>query len=191
GDPSDTAVANTCKNNATWATQTQLKADYEKKYRENFLPVNTGGQNSLQVLYSAQSNYTTWDNHELGNRQYINGGAPAGGPVGGATFNNMPTGCGVDARNNGSGNAGNKNDVNSSLTNYMHGSPCFRTHQNVFLSYQPIADRGAVIAPGEARTEGTKRFFFAQQWGKTAIYINPAPRSYRDLRLKTATGAAD
>jgi phosphodiesterase/alkaline phosphatase D-like protein len=62
---------------ATGATQAQLFADYSKKYRENFFPVNTGGQNSLQVLYAAQINYTTWDNHELGNRQYINGGAPA------------------------------------------------------------------------------------------------------------------
>ena len=97
----------------TFATQAQLKADYEKKYRENFLPVNTGGQNSLQVLYAAQGNYTTWDNHELGNRQYINGGAPAGGSVGGAAGNDMPTGRGVDARNNVGGNVGNVNDVNN------------------------------------------------------------------------------
>jgi phosphodiesterase/alkaline phosphatase D-like protein len=50
---------------APFATQAQLKADYEKKYRENFLPVNVDGQNSLQELYAAQGNYTTWDNHEL------------------------------------------------------------------------------------------------------------------------------
>jgi alkaline phosphatase D len=131
-----------------FATQAQLKADYEKKYRENFLPVNTGGQNSLQVLYAAQGNYTTWDNHELGNRQYINGGAPAGGSVGGPAGTDMPTGRGVDARNKVGGNLGNVNDVNNSLSDYMNRSTGFRTLQNVFLNYQPVADRGLVNAPG-------------------------------------------
>ena len=175
----------------SFATQTQIKADYEKKYRENFLAVNNGGQKSLQLLYAAQGNYTTWDNHELGNRQYINGGAPAGGSVGGAAGNDMPTGRGVDARNNGTGNVGNVNDVNKSATDYMNRSTGFRTLQNVFLNYQPIADRGLVNAPGDPRTDGTRRLYFAQSWGKNAIYINTDSRSYRELRLKTANGGAD
>jgi len=191
GDPNGTAVANTCRNNGTWATQAQLKADYEKKYRENFLPVNTGGQNSLQVLYAAQGNYTTWDNHELGNRQYINGGAPAGGPIGGATFNNMPTGCGVDARSNGTGNVGNVNDVNVSAADYMNRSLGFQTLQSVFLGYQPISDRGPIVAPNDSRTNGTQQLYFAQKWGKNAIYVHTDSRSYRDLRLKSANGSAD
>jgi phosphodiesterase/alkaline phosphatase D-like protein len=174
-----------------FATQAQLKTDYEKKYRENFLPVNVGGQNSLQVLYGAQGNYTTWDNHELGNRQYINGGAPAGGSVGGADGTDMLTGRGVDARNNGAGNPGNVNDVNNSLTDYMNRSTGFLTLQNVFLNYEPIADRGTVNNPGDPRTNGTNRLYFVQQWGKNAIYINTDSRSYRDLRIKTANGSAD
>jgi len=174
-----------------FATAAQLNADYEKKYRENFLPVNTGGQNSLQVLYAAQGNYTTWDNHELGNRQYINGGAPAGGSIGGALGTDMPTGRGVDARNNVGENLGNVNDVNNSLTDYMNRSIGFQTLQNVFLNYQPIADLGVVNAPGDPRTDGTKQLYSAHQWGKRAIYINTDTRSYRDLRIKTATGAAD
>src|SRR5262245_57808448 len=174
-----------------FATQAQLKTDYEKKYRENFLPVNGGGQNSLQVLYAAQGNYTTWDNHELGNRQYINGGAPAGGSVGGADGTDMLTGRGVDARNNGTGNPGNVNDVNTSLTDYMNRSTGFLTLQNVYLNYEPIADRSVVNNPGDPRTNGTKRLYFAQQWGKNAIYINTDSRSYRDLRIKTANGSAD
>ena len=134
-----------------FATAAQLKADYEKKYRENFLPVNTNGQNSLQVLYAAQGNYTTWDNHELGNRQYINGGAPAGGSVGGPAGTDMPTGRGVDARNNGSGNLFNGNDANNSANDYMNRSTGFQTLQNVFLSYQPIANHGTVNSPGDPR----------------------------------------
>lgn len=180
----------------TFATRALLKTDYEKKYRENFLPVNTGGQNSLQVLYAAQGNYTTWDNHELGNRKYIDGGAPAGGSVGGASGADMPTGRGVDARaytgsnTGGSGNVNNVNDVN--LTgDFMNRAQGWRVLQDVFLAYQPIADRGTVIAPSDANTHGTKQLYSAQQWGKHAVYINTDARSYRDIRLKTSNGGAD
>src|SRR5262249_37223791 len=176
---------------APFATQGQLKADYEKKYRENFLPVNAGGQNSLQVMYAGQGNYTTWDNHELGNRKYIDGGAPAGGSVGGPTGADMPTGRGVDARSNGTGNPGNVNDANSSASDYMNRAMGFQTLESVFLEYQPIADRGTVIAPGDARTNGTKRLYSAAEWGRNALFVNTDSRSYRDIRLKTANAGAD
>ncbi len=171
-----------------FANAAQLKTDYEKKYRENFLPVNAGGQNSLQSLYAAQGNYTTWDNHELGNRQYINGGAPAGGSVGGASGTDMPTGRGVDARATA---GGNPNDVNFSSNDYMNRSAGFLALENVFLNYQPIADRGTVNNPIDPRTNGTRQLYSAQAWGKNAIYINTDTRSYRDLRLKVANGSAD
>ena len=169
----------------TFATQAQLRADYSKKYRENFLPVNTGGQNSLQILYASQGNYTTYDNHELGNRQYINGGAPAGGSVGGPLGTDMPTGRGVDARANGAGNPGNINDANKSASDFINRSLGFLTLQDTFLSYHPIANHGTISAPSDQRTDGTKKLYFAQQWGKNVIYVNVDDRSYRDIRLKT------
>lgn len=184
---------------APFATHTQLKADYEKKYRENFLPVNTNGQNSLQVMYAGQGNYTTWDNHELGNRKYIDGGAPAGGSVGGPTGTDMPSGRGVDARNNGAGNAGNKNDAADLLTpvdlanlgGFMNKAAGFQTLENVLFAYQPVADRGNVIAPGDARSNGTRKFYSAVNWGRNALFVNTDSRSYRDIRLKTADASAD
>jgi len=182
---------------AAFATQVQLFGDYSRKYRENFLPVNTGGQNGLQDFYAAQGNYTTWDNHELGNRKYIDGGAPAGGSVGGPSGTDMLTGRGVDARadtgsnTGGSGNVNNVNDVNTSSTNFMNRSTGFLTLENVFLNYQPIANRGTVVAPSDPRTNGTRRLYNANQWGKNAIYINTDARSYRDIRLKTANASAD
>jgi phosphodiesterase/alkaline phosphatase D-like protein len=185
------ATLNGVPTSTGFATAAQLKADYEKKYREQFLPVNTGGQNGLQVVFASQGNYTTYDNHELGNRQYINGGAPAGGSVGGPAGTDMATGRGVDARNNGTGNPGNVNDVNNSLSDYMNRSTGFQTLQNVFLEYQPIANRGTVNNPSDPRSNGTKVLYFAQQWGKNAIFINTDTRSYRDLRLKTADGSLD
>ncbi|MEI7954609.1 MAG: alkaline phosphatase family protein [Verrucomicrobiota bacterium] len=175
----------------TFATQAQLFADYSKKYREQFLPVNIGGQNCLKDFYAGQGNYTLLDNHELGNRQYINGGAPAGGSVGGAAGNDMPTGRGVDARANGTGNVGNINDANSSASDYMNRSAGFQTLQQVYLNYQPIAERGSINSPSDPRSHGTKQLYFAQSWGKNALFINVDDRSYRDIRIKTADGSAD
>ena len=60
------------------ATDSQLFNHFSRKYREQFLPLNVGGQNCLQSFFAGQGNYTAYDNHELGNKQYINGGAPAG-----------------------------------------------------------------------------------------------------------------
>jgi uncharacterized protein YjiK len=184
---------------APFATDTQLKADYEKKYRENFLPVNSNGQNSLQVMYAGQGNYTTWDNHELGNRKYIDGGAPAGGSVGGPTGVDMPSGRGVDARNNGAGNPANKNDAAdllspgdlASLGGFMNKAIGFQALENVLFEYQPLADRGSVIAPGDSRTNGTRKLYSAVNWGRNALFVNTDSRSYRDIRLKTADAAAD
>lgn len=158
---------------STGATKAQLYADYAKKYREQFLPVNFGGQNSLQTFYAAQGNYSLYDNHELGNRQYINGGAAAGGAVG-----DMLTGAGVDARTV-------SNDVNSSGT-FINKTPGFQTLQQVYLDYQPVSDRGMINAPQDPRSHATKQLFFGQQWGKNALFVNIDDRSYRDIRIKTA-----
>lgn len=161
---------------ATGATQAQLFNDYSKKYREQFIPVNVGGQNCLQSFFAGQGNYTLLDNHELGNRQYINGGAAAGGTVGG-----MPNGAGVDARQP-------TNDVNTS-TSFINKSLGFQTLQQVFMNYQPIKERGNLSVPTDPRTDGTRRLYFAQDWGKNAIFINVDDRSYRDIRMKTAANA--
>jgi len=161
------------------ATQSQLFTDYSRKYREQFLPVNAGGQNCLQTLFAAQGNYTLYDNHELGNRQYINGGAAPGGPVG-----DMPSGAGVDARLP-------QNDVNTNST-FMNKTLGFETLQQVFLNYQPVRERGFLdTSATDPRSDGTPPLFFAQQWGKNAIFVNTDDRTYRDIRMKTAANADD
>ncbi len=183
----------------TFATQANLFHDFSKKYREQFLPVNTSGQYGLETFYAGQANYTCLDNHELGNKQYINGGAPAGGSVGGASGADMSTGRGVDARNGGSGNSGNVNDAADALSSgalaslggFMNKSTGFQTLQNVFMNYQPIKNRGTISAASDPRTDGTQQQYFSQQWGRHSIYIQLDDRSYRDIRLKTADGSTD
>lgn len=163
---------------ATGATATQLATDYARKYREQFLSVNPGGQNGLQPLFAAQANYTLLDNHELGNRQYINGGAPPGGTVGG-----MPTGAGVDARVAA-------NDVNTTGA-FINQSLGFQTLLQTYVAWQPVADRGAVVAPADPRTHGTQKLYFSQRWGQNVEFFNVDDRSYRDIRMKTATNTDD
>ena len=174
--PSVTLTGNIPAPSATGATQSQLFNDFSKKYREQFVPVNAGGQNGLQVLYAAQGNYTLYDNHELGNKQYINGGAPAGGPVG-----DMASGAGVDARVTDF-------DVNTTGT-FINKSLGFLTLQQTYLNYQPIADLGTINAPLDPRSHGTKQLFHTKQWGKNVLFLNTDARSYRDIRIKTAANA--
>src|SRR5438034_9923648 len=169
------------------ATQSQLFDDFSRKYREQFLPVNVVGQNCLQPFFAGQGNYTAYDNHELGNKQYINGGAPAGGDVGSITGNqpfDFLTGAGVDARDPA-------NDVtpNDGSVPFINKSGGFQTLQQVFENYQPINERGLINAPSDPRTNGTRQLYFAQQWGRNAILINTDCRSYRDIRMKTAANA--
>ncbi|OLB02906.1 MAG: hypothetical protein AUH08_01520 [Verrucomicrobia bacterium 13_2_20CM_54_12] len=169
------------------ATQSQLFDDFSRKYREQFLPVNVGGQNCLQPFFAGQGNYTAYDNHELGNKQYINGGAPAGGSVGSTTGSppfDFLAGAGVDARDPA-------NDVtpNDGSVPFMNKSGGFQTLQQVFENYQPISEPGLINAPSDPRTNDTRQLYFAQQWGRNAIFINTDCRSYRDIRMKTAANA--
>ena len=96
----------------------------------------------------------------------------------------MNTGAGVDARVS-------SNDVTSANGPFMNQSTGFLTLENVFLNFQPMANRGTVIAPSDARTNGTRQLYFAQPWGKNAVYINTDCRSYRDIRIKTSGNADD
>lgn len=179
GSAAATATGTTPTPSATGATQAQLFNDYSRKYREQFIPVNSGGQPGLQNFFAAQANYTLYDNHELGNKQYINGGAPAGGPVG-----DMTTGAGVDARQG-------TNDVNNSGT-FMNKTPGFQMLQQVFLNYQPIKERGLINTGGmDPNSDGTRQLYTAQQWGRNALFINTDTRTYRDIRIKTAGNADD
>jgi len=164
------------------ATDSELFNDFSRKFREQFLPVNVGGQNCLQPFFAGQGNYTAYDNHELGNKQYINGGAPAGAGVGSTT--GMPpfdfmTGAGVDARVS-------SNDVtpNDGSVPFMNKSGGFQRLQQVFENYQPLTERSLIAAPGDPRTNGTRQLYVAQRWGKNAILINTDCRSFRDIRMK-------
>ena len=163
---------------STGATMSQLYTDYTRKYREQFIAVNAGGQNCLQDFFAAQGNYTLLDNHELGNKQYMHGGAAAGGTVGDAA-----TGRGVDP-------AVTANDVNTSGT-YMNKTPGFTNLIAAYTDYQPIKNRGLISASTDPRTDGTQKLYMSQQWGKNAILINTDTRSYRDIRMRTSGNAED
>jgi phosphodiesterase/alkaline phosphatase D-like protein len=150
----------------------QILADYRRKYREQLQPVNPGGQTGLQQFFAAQGNYTLLDNHELGNKQLINGGAQQGATIG----------LGVSGSNRAE-------DVNTTGA-YLNQVPAFKAMQQAYSDYQPIKEK-TVVAPGDSRSNGSQQLYYAQQWGRNATYINLDDRSYRDVRLKTPGGADD
>ncbi len=154
------------------ANPTQALADYHRKYREQFFPVTSGGFPGLRTLFAAQGNYTLLDNHELWNKQFINGGAPAGTPMG----------AGVDATNT-------LFDANTTGT-FINQTPGFKTLLQAYSDYQPLRER-TISAPEDPRTNGTQKLYFARIWGANSVFINLDDRSYRDIRLKTAAGADD
>jgi phosphodiesterase/alkaline phosphatase D-like protein/arylsulfatase A-like enzyme len=154
------------------ANPNQALVDYHRKYLENLQPVNNGKFSSLETLYSSQGNYTLLDNHELGNKQLINGGAPSA----------LSTASG-----NGSSNP--IDDVNKTGT-FINDTVGFRTLEQAYSDYQPIKER-IISAPNDPRTDGTQQLYNSQQWGQNLVYINTDTRSYRDVRLKTVTGADD
>ncbi len=150
----------------------QSLIDYHRKYLENLQPVNPGGFSGLQTMFAAQGTITALDNHELGNKQLINGGAPA-----------------ALAALAGNGTNNTAFDVNKTGT-FINQTAAFKTLEQAYTDYQPIKEK-TVVAPNDARSNGTQQLYNARQWGQNVVYINTDTRSYRDVRLKTsdATGA--
>ncbi|HEX9047519.1 MAG TPA: acid phosphatase [Verrucomicrobiae bacterium] len=168
------------------ATKAQLFNDFSRKYRQQLIAVNAAGQDGLQPFFAGQGNYTAYDNHELGNKQYINGGAPAGGPIS-TDPSNLPTGAGY------AGKPTDGADTNNSAlaAGYINKSAGFQTLQQVYMNYEPVKERGLISAPADIRTDGTRQLYFAQQWGRNVLFINADDRTYRDIRLKLSDGSTD
>ncbi len=154
------------------ANPAQALADYRRKYLENIQPFTTGGFQGLATMYRSQGNYTLLDNHELGNKQLINGGAPA-----------------ALATVAGSGSTNPADDANKTAT-FINRTTGFKTLLRAYSEYQPIREK-IVSAPRDPRTNGTQQLYFAQQWGRNSIFVNVDDRSYRDVRLKTLKGGDD
>jgi phosphodiesterase/alkaline phosphatase D-like protein len=150
----------------------QALADYRRKYLEQLQAVNPHGFAGLQSFFASQGNYTLLDNHETGNKQFQSGGAPAG----------VPYGAGVDASDP-------QFDVNTTGT-YMNKTLGWHVLEQAYSDYEPIR-MVTVHAPDDPRSDGTQQLYFAQQWGANSIFFNLDDRSYRDVRLKTPSGADD
>ncbi len=176
GNVGDTIYETASKNSPAAADPSvnaaQALIDYHGKYLENLQPTTPGGFASLQTLFASQGNYTQLDNHELGNKQLINGGAPT-----------------ILAANAGNGTNNTAYDANKTGT-FINQTTAFKTLEQAYTDYQPIKEK-IVNAPGDARSNGTQQLYNSQQWGQNVVYINTDTRSYRDVRLKTtdANGA--
>ncbi len=146
--------ATTSLNNPTANSINQAYQDYLRKYRENLQPVTSSGSFSgLSNLFPSQGNYYLIDNHELGNNQLINGGAPAANALG----------LGVDPTNI-------INDVNTT-GNFINKTSAFNALLKAYDAYQPVSE-SIVIAPNDPRSNGTQQMYLAQKWGANSIFLN-------------------
>src|SRR5262245_13842745 len=161
----ETASGQGTPNSSPAVNNTPNIAEYWRKYREQFLPVSTGSYPGLTNFFDSTGHYTLLDNHELGNRQFINGGAPANAP-----FNTTDP----------------QFDVNTTGT-YMHNTAGFKTLEQAYTDYQPVRVE-TVSAPNDPRSDGTQKLYFAQQWGANTIFLNVDDRTNRDIRLRNAGG---
>jgi alkaline phosphatase D len=131
-----------------FADPAQALSDYRRKYLENIVPVKAGGFPGLQGMFAAQGNYTLLDNHELGNAQFVSGGASPGNPPGAGVMKSP------------------ENDVNASC-DFINRTPGFAALLQAYRDFQPIREL-RVSAPGDCRSDGTWRLYFAQRWARTA-----------------------
>jgi phosphodiesterase/alkaline phosphatase D-like protein len=161
----ETASGQGTSNSSPAVSNTPALADYWRKYREQFLPVSTGSYPGLTNFFDSNGHYTLLDNHELGNRQFINGGAPTNAP-----FNTTDTSF----------------DVNTSGT-YMHNTAGFQVLEQAYTDYQPIRQQ-MVVAPNDPRSNGTQKLYFEQQWGANSVFFNLDDRTNRDIRLRNSAG---
>ena len=183
------AVPNLTPASTAAASQAALPA-YNGKYLENISGVSgsgatsASGQQGLQGLLGSVGTYTLLDNHELGNKQLQSGGAPLA-----AT----------------SPNSNPAFDVNTT-GGFNNQTVAFQTTEKSYLNYHPTAadiqgtpttgltvtnlqnPAGAVVAPGDPRSNGTAQTYFARSWGNSATYIQLDDRSYRDVRLDVVGG---
>jgi 3-phytase/alkaline phosphatase D len=155
------------------ANPSQALIDYQRKYLENIQPTSTNGFSSLETLFTSQGNYTVLDNHELGNKQLINGGAPSSQAT--VSGNGAKASANVDA---------------NKTTDFINDTTGFKTLVKAYSEYQPIRET-TISAPNDPRTDGTQQLYLAQQWGRNSIYVNLDSRSYRDVRLKLDDGSTD
>jgi 3-phytase/alkaline phosphatase D len=161
----ETASGAGTPNNSPAVGVPPVLADYWRKYREQFLPVSTGSYAGLTNFFDSTGHYTLIDNHELGNRDFINGGAPANAP-----FNTTDP----------------QYDVNTTGT-YKHSTSGFQVTEQAYTDYQPIRV-ATVSAPNDPRSNGTQQLYFAQQWGANSTFFNLDDRTNRDIRLRNAAG---
>jgi phosphodiesterase/alkaline phosphatase D-like protein len=153
-------------------SQQALLDAYRRKYLENVLPAPGGTYQGLKDFLSANGIVMSFDNHELGNKAMINGGAPSS--------------LGTTSAN---GSANPAFDVNTTDT-YINDTQTFDTLLRAFTDYMPVAPE-RIVAPGDPRSDGELKFYGAQAWGKNALTINLDTRSFRDVRLNKAAGGDD
>ncbi len=101
-----------------------------------------------------------------------------------SVFDNHETGLSKADKNAPSYNEGGAT-VNGTFVNQSDG---FKARIQAYREYQPVVEQ-VVQGTGDARLDGTNKFYKAVRWGANVELIKLDDRSYRDARI--APGTAD
>jgi len=153
-------------------SQAAILDAYRRKYLENVLPAPGGTYPGLKDFLAANGIVVSFDNHELGNKALMSGGAPF-----------------ALRTSSANGSANTADDVNTT-GQFINDAATFDTLLRAFTDYLPV-DPERIVAPGDLRSDGELKFYGSQAWGKNAQIINLDTRSFRDVRLNKAAGGDD
>ena len=141
-------------------------AGYQRKYRESRNP----DFGNLAELYRSQGLYAAFDNHEMADGPYETGGADPQILVG------------YDKNMEGTDNP--QLFVNKG-SSFVNRTPGYQALTKAWSDAMPERDRGRIQNPADPRSDGSRRFYYRQNWGRNLTFFNVDDRSYRDAKLTT------
>ncbi len=141
-------------------------AGYQRKYREARDPAF----GNLAELYRSQGLYAAFDNHDMGDGPYETGGADPQILVG------------YDKDMEGTDNP--ELFVNNG-TSFVNRTPGYQALAKTWRDAMPERNRGVINSPNDPRSDGSRRYYYRQNWGRNLTFFNVDDRSFRDAKLTT------
>jgi phosphodiesterase/alkaline phosphatase D-like protein len=145
---------------------------YRRKYAEAIDPK----YGDLAPLYRSQGIYSAFDNQELADGAYETGGADPK-----ALRDYLKDLEGTD----------DPDLFVNRGRNFVNKTAGFRALTRTWSDYVPERSQGLVENRSDPRSDGTRRFFYKQTWGRNMDLFNLDDRSYRDAKLVNSSTGND
>ena len=183
-------------NNASPNTPDQAAIDrsvtaLQRKFLETISPLpatGTSANGNLAPLYNSTGIYATYDNHETVDTALESGGAPKDS-INVVSWDKTAFSKGGSLMREGVDLTA-QNLANNGKT-FLNKRPEHKALINTWLQNMPERNRGMIQNPRDPRSNGTRKLYYAQQWGKNAMFFNVDNRTYRDAKITTIVDKKD